>query len=188
MERLIVIKTDRDELFDDELAQKIEASACVGDPIDTATGSQLLEHTLLTVQGVLPIHFTLNYNSLLLKPGILGNGWGDKNFSAHLEELPNGEVKIHWTTNRYNMFPKTPTGDYQPIHRNCQFDRLVKNLDGSFTLTRQHQLYHFNAQGQLIATGRPNGQQLTLTYNAQDQLVKITEPISGVFLEYTYNT
>jgi RHS repeat-associated protein len=190
MDRLVVIKmAATEELFDDELAQKIEATACVGDPIDTATGSQLLEHTLLTVQGILPIHFTVNYNSRLLKSGPVGKGWYHQNFATHLEELPNGDVKIHWGTNRYNLFPKTALGTYQPVHLNCQWDQLVKNADASFTLIRQHRhVYQFDPQGQLLAVGNRQGQFLHLTYDDQARLVKITEPVSGVFLDYTYNS
>jgi RHS repeat-associated protein len=190
MDRLVVIKTTANKvLFDDELAQKIEAMACVGDPIDTATGSQLLEHTLLTVQGVLPITFTLNYNSRLLKRGRLGQGWDEQHFHTHLEELPSGDIKIHWTTNRYNLFPKTPTGDYQPVHLNCQWDQLIKNPDASFTLTRQnHTVYQFDSQGRLRARGNRQGQFLHLSYDNNGRLAKLIEPVSGVFLEYTYNS
>ncbi len=190
MDRLVVVKTaTTEELFDEELAQKIEATACVGDPIDTATGSQLFEQTLLTVQGVLPIRFTVNYNSRLLKSGPVGKGWDHQSFATHLEELPNGDVKIHWSTNRYNLFPKTALGTYQPVHLNCQWDQLVKNADTSFTLIRQHRhVYQFDPQGRLLAIGNRQGQFLHLTYDNQARLVKITEPVSGVFLEYTYNS
>ncbi|NJO16764.1 MAG: RHS repeat-associated core domain-containing protein [Thioploca sp.] len=191
MDRLVVVKTTAttEELFDEELAQKIEATACVGDPIDTATGSQLLEQTLLTVQGVLPIRFTVNYNSRLLKSGPVGKGWDHQNFATHLEELPNGDVKIHWSTNRYNLFPKTALGTYQPVHLNCQWDQLVKNADASFTLIRQHRhVYQFDPQGQLLAVGNRQGQFLHLSYDDQERLIKITEPVSGVFLDYTYNS
>jgi RHS repeat-associated protein len=190
LDRLVVIKTTANEvLFDDELAQKIEAMACVGDPIDTATGSQLLKHTLLMVQGVLPITFTINYNSLLLQSGRLGPGWDDQQFHTYLEELPNGDVKIHWTTNRYNLFPQTAPGTYQPVHLNCQWDQLVKNPDASFTLTRQdHTVYQFDSQGRLRARGNRHGQLLHLSYDNNGRLAKITEPVSGVFLEYTYNS
>jgi RHS repeat-associated protein len=190
MDRLVVVKTtNTEELFDEELAQKIEATACVGDPIDTATGSQLLEQTLLTVQGVLPIRFTVNYNSRLLKSGPVGKGWDHQSFATHLEELPNGDVKIHWSTNRYNLFPKTALGTYQPVHLNCQWDQLVKNADASFTLIRQHRhVYQFDPQGRLLAVGNRQGQFLHLTYDEQARLVKITEPVSGVFLDYTYDS
>jgi RHS repeat-associated protein len=148
----------------------------------------LLEHTLLTVQGVLPITFTLNYNSLLLQSGRLGPGWDDKQFHTYLEELPNGDVKIHWTTNRYNLFPKTSPTTYQPVHLNCQWDQLIKNPDASFTLTRQnHTVYQFDSQGQLRARGNRHGQFLHLSYDSHGRLAKITEPVSGIFLEYTYN-
>lgn len=45
------------------------------DPIDAYTGSQVLQHELLSVSGVLPISFTLGYDSKRLKTSSTGRGW-----------------------------------------------------------------------------------------------------------------
>ncbi|MEK8016773.1 MAG: DUF6531 domain-containing protein, partial [Candidatus Parabeggiatoa sp.] len=69
--------------------------------------------TLLSVQGLLPLDLTLEYNSLLLGKGPLGRGWSESQWRASLSESANGDVKIHWTSNRYNDFFKKANGEYQ---------------------------------------------------------------------------
>jgi RHS repeat-associated protein len=174
---------------DEELAKKLEdCLAQVYDPIDLSTGAQTLRHTFLPVQGVLPIAFKLGYYSLLLEEGSVGKAWEDKRFGTFLEELPNGDVKAHWTTNKFNLFPTDGEGGYQTLEVKCHFDRLVKNADGRFTLTRQSgKVYKFNAQGRLEQIGNTQGQFLELSYDGAGRLHAVTEPISGVFLQYAYN-
>ncbi len=170
-DRLTILRSKEPlkEIFDDDIAQSDPKESCgrqTGDPIDTATGAQFLGQTLLTVQGIMPISFALEYNSLLTKKGVTGRGWGNQNVSTRLEELDNGDVKIHWTTNRYNLFIKQADGQYESSHSACLFDKLVKNAEGSFTLSRKNQtVYQFNAQGQLIQRGNKNDQSLTFSYD-----------------------
>ncbi|MCK5524406.1 MAG: RHS repeat protein [Thiomargarita sp.] len=192
-DRLTIIRSKEPlkEIFDDDIAQSDPKESCgrqTGDPIDTATGAQFLGQTLLTVQGIMPISFALEYNSLLTQKGVTGRGWGNQNVSTRLEELDNGDVKIHWTTNRYNLFIKQADGQYDSSHSACLFDQLVKNAEGSFTLSRKNKtVYQFNTQGQLIQRGNQNGQSLTFSYDGDGRLTRTTEPVSGVFLDYAYN-
>jgi RHS repeat-associated protein len=162
----------------------------VADPIDTASGAQLIDYTLLTADGVLPISFSLSYNSLLLAEGVAGKGWDDGQLRAYLIELSNGDVQIYWTENAFNQFTKDSQGQFisgQPV---THFDKLVKNADGGFTLTRaNHTVYQFNADGQLVKLGNRLGQVLTFSYDPlHGHLLKVTEPVSGVFLSYAYNS
>ncbi len=159
-----------------------------GNPIHPVTGAKVERKTLLSVQGLLPLDLTLEYNSLLLGKGPTGRGWTDSQWRASLSESANGDVKIHWTSNRYNDFFKNAEGEYKSQQSDCVFDELVKNPDGTFTLTRQNQqVYQFNAQGQLVRIGNRQDQFVTLTYNDAGQLSQVTEPVSGVFLRYYYN-
>lgn len=73
-DRLVITRSKEslEELFDENIAQANPSYFCgrqTGDPIDTATGAQFLRHTLLTVKGLVPIAFSLEYNSLLTKKG-----------------------------------------------------------------------------------------------------------------------
>jgi len=174
----------------DSLTTDCEENPCgkVGDPIDTATGAQDIQYTLLNVQGVLPISFTLSYNSLLLQEGKAGIGWGLNSINASLEEIDDSTVKIHWSANQFNEFTKDANGEYRSDISTVRLDKVVKNLDGSFTLTRQNKtIYEFSAAGQITQLRNPRGQVLVFEYDGVGELAKIVEPISGVFLQYAYN-
>ncbi|HIE02252.1 MAG TPA: hypothetical protein EYP59_18550 [Thiotrichaceae bacterium] len=162
---------------------------CVGDPIDTATGAQVIEYTLLSVQGVLPISFTLSYNSLLLADGKAGKGWGLNSINARLAEISDEKLTIHWSNNQFNDFIKQAEGEYRATALSVRFDKLVKNEAGTFTLTRPNKtVYDFTADGQVATLRNDRGQALAFSYDQAGQLSQITEPVSGKFLSYAYNT
>ncbi len=160
-----------------------------GDPVNTATGAQILDYNLLSVRGVLPVSFALSYNSLLLADDVAGKGWGLNDMGARLQEQANsGDVEIYWSRNRFNTFIKQADGSFESIQRGCRFDMLVKNADDSFTLERQnHTAYEFDSAGTLTRIRNQRGQGLEFTYDT-DRLAKVVEPVSGVFLTYAYNT
>ncbi len=179
---------DIKEAKDEEQSEGRCYQGMKGDPIDTATGAQLLSHNLLTVQGVVPLSFSINYHSLLLKDSILGRAWSTEQFSTRLEEQANGDVAIHWSENQYNDFTKNADGSYSPTHITCQFDTLVKNPDSGFTLKRNNRIrYDFDQVGNLVALRNPQGQSRGFTRDASGRVIQITEPVSGVFLNYIYN-
>ncbi|OQX26395.1 MAG: hypothetical protein BWK80_10595, partial [Desulfobacteraceae bacterium IS3] len=160
-----------------------------GDPVETSTGAQILEYSLLTVQGVIPISFNLAYNSLVLDEGPAGKGWGfNYGFGARIEEIAGGDIKVHWSNNRSNRFNPQGSGIYTSVETACRYDKLVKNTDGTYTLTMQDKtVYKFNSAGKLIELRNTKNQSLTFAYDASGKLIRITEPISGVFLNYAYN-
>lgn len=116
----------------------------------------------MQIQGLLPIIFSIEYNSLLLKPGLLGWGWDMRQFTTRLEPLNLNTIRIHWTANRYNDFIYQGNNQYLATHSHCQFDSLAQQTDGGFTLSRRNQnIYTFNPQGQLITFGNRQGQSLS---------------------------
>uniref|UniRef100_UPI0033659073 DUF6531 domain-containing protein n=1 Tax=Candidatus Albibeggiatoa sp. nov. BB20 TaxID=3162723 RepID=UPI0033659073 len=147
----------------------------VADPIDVAIGAQFLRESLLQVNGTLPLNFTVDYNSLLMKQGQFGHSWGDTHYGAHLE-VEQDQAIVHWTSTRYNYFNAVGNGKYQSDHFSCNFDILEQEGDGWKLTRKKGQVYRFNAQGQLIQRGNKQGQFVDLIYNDQDQLVKVTEP------------
>jgi RHS repeat-associated protein len=162
-------------------------AATEGNPVHPATGATVEQQTLLSVQGLLPIEFRLQYHSLRLGLGSTGRGWEVSVFGASLREQSNGNVRIHWSNNHYNDFNKQADGSYKSPQSDCVFDKLLKNPDGSFTVTRNNQtVYQFSAAGQLVKIGNRRGQFLELAYNSAGQVAKVTEPVSGVFLQYHY--
>jgi YD repeat-containing protein len=55
-------------------------------------------------------------------------------------------------------------------------------------LARQSgRVYRFNTQGRLEQIGHTRGQFLELSYDGAGRLHAVTEPISGMFLQYAYN-
>lgn len=157
------------------------------DPIDTATGAHAIEKSLLVVNGAQPLNFKVSYNSLLLKEGLLGKGWAH-DYETWLEVLVNGDIKIHWNANRANNFINSGPNEFTSIDKATGYDRLIKNADGSYTLTRKDQsVYQFNSQGKLIQLHNGHGQSLTMSYDSSIRLSKVTEPVSGRSIYFYYN-
>ena len=161
----------------------------IGDPIETASGAQILEYSMLSVQGVIPIVFNLAYNSLILEDGPAGKSWSfNYGFGAHPVPQSNGDIVVEWAGNRANRFNPAGSGVYTSAELACKYDRLVKNADNSYTLTRREKsVYEFDAAGRLVRLLNDKGQALTFSYNAGGKLSRITEPVSGVYLDYAYN-
>jgi YD repeat-containing protein len=161
----------------------------VADPIDTATGAQVLTHELLSVNGILPISATLSYNSLLLTQGVVGKSWSLNGFNIRLQALPSGDIEVHWSANRSNVFKHQGNGQFSSTDLVTLYDKLVTNEDDSFTLTRQNQsIYQFDTDGRLVALSNQQGQTLEFKHDDAGHLIQVTEPVSGVFLKYAYNS
>lgn len=160
------------------------------DPIDPSTGAQIFTLNLLSVSGIRNVDFTLHYNSLILSSSSVGTGWGHDH-EVQLEELTGaeaGNVRISWRSNRENFYTLEADGSYTGTHHEVIYDDLVKNPDGSFSLTRRGQgKYNFNADGQLINHESTTGKELIYTHNESGLVAMITEPVSGVFLQFNYN-
>ncbi len=158
------------------------------DPVDTASGAQELTYTLMQVKGIQPLALTLSYNSLLLADSLAGKGWNLKFLSTFLQEDEVGNIIVHWSPNSYNTFLRQADGSYASVEIACQFDTLVKNMEGSYTLTRKNQqIYQFNVAGDLVTLRDNKNRSLEFTYDTERRLTQVTEPHSGVYLIYEYN-
>lgn len=160
----------------------------IQEPVDSATGAHQLERALLTCHGVQDLDFKIQYNSLLLNKDALGNGWSH-NYEAYLDILNGGGIRIHWNANYSNLFNTTGNGQFTSTDLPTEYDRLVKNANGSYTLTRKDQsVYQFNSSGQLTKIQNGHGQELDLIYNSSNKLKSITEPVSGQAFNISYNS
>ncbi|MCI5220504.1 MAG: RHS repeat protein, partial [Candidatus Electrothrix sp. LOE2] len=160
------------------------------DPIDISTGAQFLEYRLLSVQGLVPISFNLAYNSLVVdQEGIAGKAWSlNYDFATKVVPADNEAVNVAWAENRTNRFNHDGGGVYSSLDEACLYDKLVKNSDNTYTLTRQDKtVYLFDTAGRLIELSDAQSRALQFSYDSSDRLQRITEPVSGVFLEYAYN-
>ncbi|MDU9048120.1 MAG: RHS repeat-associated core domain-containing protein [Candidatus Electrothrix sp. Rat3] len=160
------------------------------DPIDISTGAQFLEYRLLSVQGLVPISFNLAYNSLVVdQEGIAGRAWSlNYDFAAKVVPADNEAVNVAWAENRTNRFNHDGGGLYSSLDEACLYDKLVKNSDNTYTLTRQDKtVYLFDTAGRLIELSDAQSRSLQFSYDSSERLKRIAEPVSGVFLEYAYN-
>lgn len=159
----------------------------IAEPVDSATGAHYLERTLLACYGAEELDFSIRYNSLLLNRGPMGNGWGH-DCETRLTILTSGSVRVHWNANYSNLFDKI-SGQYSSADLPAKHDKLVKNADNSYTLTRKdHSVYQFNSSGRLIQLQNGYGQNFSMTYDASGRLDRVTEPVSGQFLDFHYNS
>jgi len=85
----------------------------ISDPVDSATGAHVIRRSLMGVNGAVPIDFRVHYNSLLLKEGSMGRGWGHDH-QARLEVLANGNIDLRWTANRVNHFTSSGAASTNP--------------------------------------------------------------------------
>ncbi len=167
---------------------KTSDKSTVGDPINPATGTQSISYTLLSVRGQQTLAFSLAYDSGLLENGLAGKGWNVGGAQARVEELAQGDVKVHWDAAQYNLFVLQEDGSYLSLDSATRYDTLMKNADGSFSLTRQNKaVYHFDSTGNLSEARNAAGQRVTFQRDASGRLERIAEPGSGIFLQYAYN-
>ncbi|GBC59405.1 hypothetical protein DENIS_0344 [Desulfonema ishimotonii] len=176
----------------------LKASSCIkksnwpgalaGYGIDPASGAQILSSSLLAVSGALPVSFGLTYNSLIPEPGIVGRGWGIAGGLGAFLEVRCKDATVHWSNIRANRFVTDDGIHYSSPDQACHYDRLVQNDNGTYTLTRRSRaVYEFDADGRLLRLKNHIGQSLDMTYDADGRLKKVTESVSGGFLDFTYH-
>ncbi len=154
------------------------------DPVQFATGIDTHEHTDLAIPGKgIPLSFTRQYVSTgTPKQGRLGWGWTD-NFDTQLTEFSGGSVLVQRSDGSTSYYKNNggvlspPPGD---------FSTLVKNGDGTYTLTTQDRVQMgYDASGRLTSMADRNGNTTSLAYNGAGQLASVTDP-GGRALTFTY--
>ncbi|MEA3521761.1 MAG: RHS repeat-associated core domain-containing protein, partial [Campylobacterota bacterium] len=68
------------------------------------------------------------------------------------------------------------------------YDELMVTEDGYQLKKNSLIKYKFNLDGQLVQIVNSKGEKLFLTYNTDNRLFQVLEPISGIYLRYYYNT
>ncbi|MFB5680880.1 RHS repeat-associated core domain-containing protein [Paenibacillus terreus] len=158
------------------------------DPIDTATGAQIMNHTLLTSHAAVPVPFQAQYYSLLTGDGALGIGWSH-NYEIRLKPAADGQsASVYWNAFRYNSFVKGADGTYTSSDKSVLHDRLTQTGDGGYVLKRNDgTVYTFAADGTLSSVAERGGMKLVLKYSNAGELASVTEPLTGDGLTFTYN-
>jgi len=157
-------------------------------PVNCATGNFFHSFTDVSVPGRGPaLAATRTYNSLAASVnGPFGYGWSSS-YSANLSlDQTTGTVTITQENGATIAFAPGTSGAFAAPPR--VLASLVKNPDGTYTLTR-HQRDHFtfSASGQLLSQSDLNGYTTNLAYNSQSQLTEVTDP-AGRSITLSYGT
>jgi len=148
------------------------------DPVNTATGNYIYQHTDLQIPGMgIPFVFERNYNSQDATDGPLGFGW-DHNFNTSLTVNPDETVVVRWGDGHTETFTPDGLGGFTPQYG--VFDALTQNGDDTYTLTKKDLTqYRFNASNQLDSIVDKNGNTIALTYTGT-LLTQITDTAGRV--------
>jgi YD repeat-containing protein len=165
------------------------AQACIGDPVNSATGDYFESQTDLAIPGRGPgLQMTRTYSSLAAKANessVLGRGWA---FSYGMRLSVDSEKGIATITNANGsktQFDPGSSGSFVAPPR--VLAKLVKNGDGTYTYTvKARTKYTFDATGKLTSIADLNGNKTTLAYNASGQLQTATDS-SGRTFTFAYN-
>jgi RHS repeat-associated protein len=172
----------------EKVAQTI-ATECEGNPITPANGAKVEARSLLSVNGLVPINFDLQYHSLIRGKSNVGIGWDFANaYAAKVVEDTDGKVTVHWSENKAHVFNPNGDGSYTPESHACRLDTLQKLSTGQFKLERSgRDVYFFDEFNFLKRIENEKGQGLDFDYNTESQLAKVIESVSGKYIEYSYN-
>jgi len=175
-----------------------------GDPINTATGNYVYQHTDLQLPGRgLPLAFVRSYNSQDGSPGPLGAGW-THSYQSSLTQDANGNVTIRMPDGQIVMF--NLVGGAYVSQYNGVYSSLQSTTPGSLVLTTKSQMKYTFGSGQLAAIADRNGntiqlaysganlttitdtvgRQLTLVYDGSGHLISLTDPLNRK-LQYSYD-
>lgn len=166
------------------------AQACIGDPVNSATGDYFESQTDLAIPGRGPgLQMTRTYSSLAAKANessVLGRGWA---FSYGMRLAVDSQKGIATITNANGsktQFDPGSSGSFVAPPR--VLAKLVKNGDGTYTYTvKSRTIYTFDATGKLTSIADLNGNKTALAYNASGQLQTATDA-SGRTFTFAYHT
>ncbi|NMO94324.1 RHS repeat-associated core domain-containing protein [Paenibacillus lemnae] len=163
----------------------VNPRSTAGDPVDTSTGAQIIEHPLLHIKGAEDMAFSMNYNSLLKGSGALGLDWSH-NYEIRLEQRAEGTLEVWWSSFRSNTYQRGEDGIFRSEDVDVLHDRVILT-DGGYRLVRKDQrVLLFNAEGQLEEICNPAGQAQHLSYDAQGRLLEIKDVLSGRSFQLSY--
>lgn len=156
-------------------------------PIDSFSGEFYHTFNDFSIAGRgLPLGFSRTYNSASASVnGPLGYGWSDSVHMSLRVDTSTGSVTITQENGGTVSFAPDGSGGYAPPSR--VLASLVKNGDGTFTLTRKDQThYTFNAAGRLVSASDRNGYVTAYAYDGSGNLTSITDS-AGRHITLTYD-
>lgn len=156
-------------------------------PVDCMNGAFVHAFSDFAIPGRgVALNLTRSYDSLAASTeGMFGYGWSSS-YGMHLSVDPNtGNVTVYQENGSAVTFAPSGSGYTAPPR---VLATLVKNADGSFTMTRKAQTrFNFASAGQLTSESDLNGYTTTLAYNGSGQLATVTDP-AGRALSFSYGS
>lgn len=157
------------------------------DPIDTSTGAQVINRTLLSAHGSVDIPFQAQYHSLLTGKGSLGIGWSH-NFAIRLEADSEGEViNIFWNDFRSNIVERGTDGEYTSTEQATAKDTLSHTDKGYILQRNDGSTYHFSESGLLTSMADKTGIEVLFEYSASGTLTSIKDSLTDAALTLSYD-
>ncbi len=187
-------------MLDHQAARELRANSdsLIGNGIDTASGALVRGVELLRIEGVRPITFEIEYNSLLTSfDGPVGPSWSH-NYQARLYGTNGGEITVFWNQHRYSRFEYLDEPEhgltYRGLDEDVRYASLVARTPDSeypdsfwILATPEGEAYHFGVDGRLVLMENVIGQPIELTYNDADQLTQLTDPFTEAYISIGYN-
>ena len=184
-------------------------SALSKDPVNTATGNYIYQHSDLSLPGIgLAFSFERGYNSQAASDasalsGPLGFGWSHS-YNTYLT-VASGNVTVNLGDGKTESYAPNGAGGFTAQYG--VFDTLSANTGGTYSLTRKDRTtYNFDVSNRLASIVDKNGntvlmgysssmltritdtagRNIGLSYDASNRITKITDPI-GRTVQFTYD-
>lgn len=146
------------------------------DPVNTATGNFVFDKTDMTVAGR-GFGFELKrfYNSQDGSSGPLGVSWTHSYNLKVVEDVPSNTVTVTLDDGHDDVYDKVGS-NYTPKYPGI-YNKLVKNPDNTFTVTRKDKRkFNFRTSGKLATVVDRNNNTATLDYDAGERLSRVNIP------------
>ncbi len=153
------------------------------DPINLSTGNLWRTETDLTIQARgLPIVWSRTYNSRSNHDGAFGHGW-TFSYGESLTERADGSVLYREADGTEHVFEPDGAGGYTAPPG--KYLTLTKEADGFRMRTQEGLVSELTADGRLTALSEPNGNTVTLGYDAAGNLATVTDAAGRTVLTVT---
>jgi len=181
----VCIRFDAAPLPDSQLGRPRNA-AFNADPVNTATGNYVSDHTDLTVPGRgTGLVFARFYNSLSAAPGPMGLGWTHSYQVGLTVSGADQSAAVRWDDGRVDSYAWSGS-KYAPLDAGV-YNTLTREGDGTFTVRQKSQTrWRFTAAGRLESITDRNGNAVSLSYDGDGRLTAVQEP-GGRALSLTYD-
>ncbi len=154
--------------------------------VNAAIGNFVHAETDVAIPGVGPaLRVTRTYNSADRRVGMFGRGWTSSYETRVYENCVTGNVTILHDDGRREFHISDGAGGY--LTPPGYTSTLTKNGMSGWTLDETNGMaWEFRSDGRLTSISDADGQSLSMTWNASNQLETVTDDTSGRQLNYSY--